>query len=123
MNNKKQYGIWLDSRHAIVAGRGNPENDGFVIMGNVENDGPQPNSSEHSFNNNEAALTQKYFKQILSLMPNIDEIHITGTGQIQEQLIKYMSETPQYKNAVATESTSNKMSNEDFVQFLKEQYN
>ena len=57
-------------------------------------------------------LTQKFFKEIAALMQNVDEIHITGTGDSQEQFMKFLAGTPQYKNAVADESTSNKMSDE-----------
>lgn len=56
-------------------------------------------------------------------MPNVDEIHITGTGQIQEQFMKFLAETPQYKNAVAKESTSNKMSDESVVKFISTHFN
>ena len=55
-------------------------------------------------------------------MPNIDEIHITGTGQIQEQFIKYLSETAQYKNVHSSESTSTKMSDEDAIAFFKKHF-
>jgi hypothetical protein len=48
-------------------------------------------------------------------MPNVDEIHLTGTGQIQEQFMKFLAETPQYKNVVSTESTANKMSDENLI--------
>jgi hypothetical protein len=56
-------------------------------------------------------------------MPNIDEIHITGTGQIQEQFIKFLADTPQYKNAISSTSTSNKMSDENLAVFIKKYFN
>jgi hypothetical protein len=34
-----------------------------------------------------------------------------------------MSETPQFKNAVAKESTSNKMSDEKLLEFMSEKFN
>ena len=108
----------MDSRHAMVAGRGSHEGADFVMIGNVDNSGPDSNSSENAEHNQEQALTHKYFKEIAKLMPNVDEIHVTGTGQIQEQFIKYLSETPQYKNTEASESTSNKMGHEDFISFV-----
>jgi hypothetical protein len=51
-------------------------------------------------------------------MVNIDEIHVTGTGQAQEQFIHFLADTPQYKHAVATESTSNRMADEDLLLLL-----
>lgn len=56
-------------------------------------------------------------------MPNIDEIHITGTGQAQEQFIKFLAETAQYKNVITSESTSNKMSNENLALFMMKYFN
>ena len=84
---------------------------------------PESNSNESAFNNQEIALTHKFFKEIASKMPNIDEIHITGTGQIQEQFIKFLADTAQYKNAISTESTSNKMSDEKLLEFINSKFN
>ena len=95
----------------------------FAVIGQVNNAGPDNNSNENAANNQEIALTQKFFKEIASQMPNIDEIHITGTGQVQEQFMKYLAETPQYKNVAASESTSNKMSEENLLLFIKKHFN
>ena len=121
--NKKQYGVWMDSRHATIAGRQDIDSGDFVILGHVKNPGPDANSSENAANNQEIALTQKYFKEIASKMPNIDEIHITGTGQIQEEFIKFLANTPQYKNASSYESTSKKMDDDQFVAFISDKFN
>ena len=121
--NKKQFGVWMDSHNATIVGRENTENSEFSVLFYVQNEGAANNSNENSSNNQEIALTLKFFKEIASKMPNVDEIHITGTGQIQEQFIKFLGETAQYKNAKATESTSNKMSDESFVKFIMNHFN
>ncbi|MGZ5282901.1 MAG: hypothetical protein ACXWDO_07215 [Bacteroidia bacterium] len=120
--NKKQFAVWMDTHHATIAGR-NEENNEFVILGHVENSGPDRNSSESAANNQEIALTHSFFKEIASKMQNIDEVHVTGTGQIQEEFINYLAETPQYKDAVATESTSNKMDDEAMIAFTTKHFN
>ena len=51
-------------------------------------------------------------------MQNTEEVHLTGTGTSQEQLMRYMKETPQFKNTITTESTSNKMSDENLAEFI-----
>jgi hypothetical protein len=56
-------------------------------------------------------------------MQNVDEVHVTGTGDAQEQFIKYLAETPQYKNATTIASTSNKMSDEKLIEFVAAQFN
>lgn len=112
----------MDTHDATIVGHESADSDTFVVLGHVHNDGPEPNSSEFAANNEEKTLTQKYFKKIAALMPNIDEIHVTGIGQIQEQFIHYLADTPQYKNAIATDSTSNKMSDENLLIFIGKQF-
>jgi len=121
--NKKLFGVWMDSHHATIVGTENNDSKEFIILGQVKNAGADNNSNENASNNQEIALTHKFFKEIASKMPNIDEIHITGTGQIQEQFIKFLAETPQYKNAVSTESTSNKMSDENLLSYISKHFN
>jgi len=113
----------MDSHNATIVGKDQSGDEEFVILGHVKNAGPDNNSNENASNNQEIALTQKFFKEIAGKMPNIDEIHITGTGQIQEQFTKFLAETAQYKNAVSTDSTSNKMSDENLTAFISNHYN
>ena len=121
--NKKSFGVWMDSHNATIVGKENIDNGEFIILGHVSNAGPDKNSNENTAHNQEISLTHKFFKEIASKMPNVDEIHITGTGQIQEQFINFLADTPQYKNAIATESTSNKMSDENFTSFIMNHFN
>ena len=123
VRNKKQFGVWLDSQQAIIVGRATDEAGAFEIVGHAENAGPRGNSNENTANNAAKTLQQKYFKEISSHMLNVEEVHITGTGDAQEQFIKYMSETPQFRNTVAKESTSNKMAEAKLVEFITEKFN
>jgi len=123
MSGKKQFGVWMDSHHATVVGREDVTEGKFIVLGHATNDGAEGNSSENAANNHEITLRQKFFKEITAFMQNVDAIHITGTGDAQEQFIKYLSETPQYKNAEAKESTSNKMSDEKFVEMIEANFN
>jgi stalled ribosome rescue protein Dom34 len=119
---KKQFGIWMDTQHATIVGRKDIDDGDFTILGHVKNDGASGNSNENAAHHQEIALTHKFFKEIVHSMPNIDEIHVTGTGQIQEQFIKFLHETPQYKTVLATESTSNKMSDDQLVAFMAKHF-
>ena len=116
--NKKQFGIWMDSHQATIIGREKTEAGDFVVLGHEKNEGPQGNSNENASNNNEKTLRQTYFKSITSHMQNVDELHVTGTGQVQEQFIHWLAATPQFKNVKTEESTSNKMSDESLVKFF-----
>ncbi len=121
--NKKQFGIWMDSHHATIAGREDIDNGSFIILGHVKNNGADSNSNENASNHQEIALTHKFFKEIVAKIPNMDEVHVTGTGQIQEQFIKFLADTAQYKNASSTESTSNKMDDEKLLAFITKHFN
>ena len=123
VKSKKQFGVWMDSHHATIVGKEQIEDGEFKVLGHVINVKPAPNSNEKTANNQEIGLTQKFFKEIASKMPNIDEIHITGTGQVQEQFMKFLADTPQYKNAISSESTSNKMSDESLVSYMSNYFN
>lgn len=123
LQNKKQFGVWMDSRHATVVGRKNVDTGDFVIIGQVENKGADSNSNEKSVHNAQKGLQQKFFKEITAFMQNAEEVHITGTGTEQEQFIHYMAETPQFKNTKAEESTSNKISDEKLLEYIAEKFN
>jgi hypothetical protein len=116
VKSSKQFGVWMDSHHATVLGRKNVTDGGFVVLGHIKNDEPVSNSSEKSSHHLETTLMHKFFKQITALMQNVDEVYVTGTGDAQEQFIKYLSETPQYKHAKATIGTSNKMPDEKLAE-------
>ena len=113
----------MDAHHATITGRESIDHGDFIILGHVENPPADKNSSENASNNQEIALTHKFFKEIAAKMPNVDEIHITGTGQAQEQFIKFLADTPQYKNADASESTSAMMSDEQLIVTMTRHYN
>ena len=122
VKNKKQFGVWMDSQHAIVAGREKDGTGDFVILGQAKTGGQESNSNENAANNAEKGMTQKLFKEVTSYMQNADEVHVTGTGTAQEQFIKYLKETPQFKNTIAKESTSNKMSDEKLVEYISAKF-
>lgn len=120
---KKQFGIWMDNHQAIVVGRADASDTAFSVIGHAGNEGARPNSSEKMEHNDEKTLQHKFFKEILNHMQNADEVHITGTGTAQEQLMKYMSEIPQYKHTETKASTTNKMSEESLVKLIESKFN
>jgi stalled ribosome rescue protein Dom34 len=116
--NKKQFGVWMDTHHATVIGRANADTEEFTVLGVAANAGAEHNTSEKNEHNDERTLQHKFFKEILSLMQNAEEVHLTGTGTSQEQLRHYMAATPQFKNTVTQESTSNKMSDANLAAYI-----
>jgi len=123
VKNKKQFGIWMDSQNATVVGREQIDAGNFVIIAHTKNKSQGGNSNENASNNSEKTLQQKFFKEIGSHMQNVDEVYVTGTGKEQEQFIRFLSETPQFKNVAAKESTSNKMSDEKLLEYMTAYFN
>ena len=120
---KKQFGVWMDTRHATVVGRANEDSEDFIVLGIADNSGDAHNTSEKNGRTDGRTLQHKFFKEILSHMQNAEEVHLTGTGTAQEALMHYMAETPQFKNTVVEESTSNKMSDENLAAYIAAKFN
>ena len=123
VKNKKQFGVWMDTQHATVIGHADATHDEFSVLGHVDNPAAEGNSNENAAQNLEKTKLNRFFKSITDLMQNADELHVTGTGTVQEQFIHYLAETAQFKNTVALESTSNKMSDERLVEFISGKFN
>ncbi|HEU5166226.1 MAG TPA: hypothetical protein VFU29_11830 [Chitinophagaceae bacterium] len=121
--NKKQFGVWMDTHHAIVVGRATSGTEDFTVLAVAGNAGAEHNTSEKNQHNDERTLQHKFFKAILSHMQNAEEVHLTGTGTSQEQLMRYMADTPQFKNTATKESTSNKMSDANLVAYIGAKFN
>ena len=121
--NKKQFGVWMDTHHATVVGRATAATEDFTVLAVAGNPGAEHNTSEKNQHNDERTLQHKFFKEILSHMQNAEEVHLTGTGTSQEQLMRYMADTPQFKNTVTHESTSNKMSDENLGAYIDAKFN
>ena len=115
---KKQFGVWMDTRHATIVGRADAAGSEFSVLGHAENPAAGGNSNENTAHNLEKTQLQQFFKKIAAFMPNAEEVHVTGTGTVQEQFIHHLAETPQFKNTAARECTSNKMSDERLVEFI-----
>ena len=120
---KKQFGVWMDTHQATVVGRANADTENFTVLAVAGNAGAEHNTSEKNQHNDERTLQNKFFKEILSHMQNAEEVHLTGTGTSQEQLMRYMADTPQFKNTVTQESTSNKMSDENLAAYICAKFN
>ncbi|RYD20844.1 MAG: hypothetical protein EOP88_13530 [Verrucomicrobiaceae bacterium] len=118
VKNKKQFGIWMDSRRATIIGHADASSEEFSVLGHATNPGADGNSNENAAQNQEKTLQAQFFKEITRHMQNAEEVHVTGTGTIQEQFIHYLAETPQFKKTVARECTSNPMSDERLVEFI-----
>ena len=112
----------MDTQHATIVGYA-PETTDFTVIGHAKNPGPGANSNENASNNLEVALVHKYFKEIGHHLVNAEEVHITGTGTIQEQFLHYLGETPQFKKTVTSQSTSKPMSDERLVEFVGTYFN
>jgi hypothetical protein len=123
VKHKKQFGIWMDNHHATIIGYADPTAEKLSVLGHAKNPGADGNSNENAANNQAKTLQTQFFKEITSHMQNAEEVHVSGTGIVQEQFIHYLADTPQFKNTAAKECTSNKMSDEKLLEFFTEKLN
>ncbi len=119
MSNQKKFGVWMDSRHATIATVEGDHSKAFVLVAHVKGEDGSHNSSEKNANNEVQALQRKFFKEITTHMQNAEVVHVTGTGDAQEQFIHFLADTPQFKNTKTSESTSNKMSEEQLMEYFE----
>lgn len=108
----------MDNHQATIVGSSTPEAESLSVLAHVKGEINTRNSSEKNSNNQEKTVQAKFFKEIASHMTNATHVHVTGTGQAQEQFIHYLSSTPQFKNSKTAESTSNKMSDEKLIVYM-----
>jgi len=121
MASQKKFGVWMDKHAATVIAKDESiqKGDGdILVLAHIVGEKIAPNSSEKTANNHEKMALAKYFKQIASQLQNATFVHITGTGQVQEQFMHYLAETPQFKNTQTVESTSTKMSDEKLIEMM-----
>lgn len=123
MSNQKQFGVWMDTHQATIVGSENGADSALVVLAHTKGAEVTHNSSEKNENNDKRTLQTKFFKEIATHLQNATHLHVTGTGQVQEQFIHYLAATPQFKNVKTEESTSNKMSDERLVVFFTEKLN
>lgn len=123
MNNQKQFGVWMDTLNATVVGSDHSETGALTVLAHIKGEEASPGSGNKNLNNQKIMLQAKFFKEIATHLQNATHLHATGTGQVQEQFLHYLAETPQFKNLETTESTANRMSDERLVEFFAEKFN
>jgi hypothetical protein len=123
MTDRKLAGIWMDTENATVVKNHDIENSfKFFICEPVKRTVQGGNSSEKSANNAEQTNTAKFFKDLEHLITNTQELYLTGTGDIQEQFKHHLGETAQYKNLKVTLDTDEQMSDEHFLEKVKQHF-
>jgi len=120
MNNNKQFGVWMDTHHATIVGSENKDSDDLTVLAHVKGEDSAQYSNETHAQNHKQDIQSKFFKDIASHLVNATHVHVTGTGQVQEQFIHYLADTPQFKNSITKESTSIEMSDEKLVEYIAE---
>lgn len=113
----------MDTHHATIVGTDNTESGALVIVAHIKGEEVSPSSSDKNESNQKKTLQAKFFKEITSHLQNATHLHATGTGQVQEQFIHYLADTPQFKNTKTVESTSNKMSDESLLAYFTDKLN
>lgn len=118
MIKQKKFGVWMDNHQATIVGYENEESDALAVLAHLKSEHGAANSSEKTANNHEQSIQLKFFKEIAVHMLNPVYVHVTGTGQAQEQFIRFLADSPQFKNVPTSESTSIKMSDATLLAFI-----
>ena len=113
----------MDTQHATVIGNDNSEAGTLIILAHVAGEAVSPSQSDKNEHNQKQMQQAKFFKEIAAHLVNATYLHATGTGQVQEQFIHYLADTPQFKNTKTEESTANKMSDERLLEFFADKLN
>jgi hypothetical protein len=121
MIKQRKFGVWMDNHQATIVGYENEESDKLAVLAQLKSDHSAANSSEKTAHNHEQSVQLKFFKEIASHLLNPVYVHITGTGQAQEQFIHFLADTPQFKNVKTAESTANKMNDEKLLEYFSAQ--
>ena len=105
--NRRQAGLWLDQRSAILISR-DPENgDGdYAIQEKLHADEEQRGGNEHTMNSGKQADTLKYFKTLANLLSGYDEILIFGPGKLQEQFRNFLKDEAHFNDTKITLDTT-----------------
>jgi hypothetical protein len=119
---KKQFGVWMDTHQATIVGRADANSTEFTVLGIAGEAGADPGEKTRHHDKS-PHLQHRFFKEILFYMHNAEEVHLTGTGTSQEQLMHYMADTPQFKDTITKESISNKMSDENLAAYISAKFN
>jgi len=123
MNNQKKFGVWMDTQHATVIGSDGSETGTLKVLAHIQGEANPQGTGNKVEHNQKRMLQAKFFKDIATHLENATDVHATGTGQVQEQFIHFLAETPQFKNVKTAESTANRMSDERLVEFFAEKLN
>ncbi|MDR2235190.1 MAG: hypothetical protein LBE92_03620 [Chryseobacterium sp.] len=124
MTDRKLAGIWIDTEKAIVVKNHDAQNAfKFFLCSPVKAEIQHGNSSENAGNNAERTNRIKFFKEVEHLLTNSQEVYITGPGTIQEELRNYLHDTAQFRNLKIDLDTSQKMSDEQVLETVKEYFN
>lgn len=119
MTNPKKFGVWMDTHHATIV-QSDETSGALKVIAHITGEEVSPNTSENTENNQKKTLQVKFFKEITHHMQNATHLHATGTGQVQEQFIHFLAETPQFKNTKTEQSTANKMSDERLLNYFND---
>lgn len=123
MTDKKVAGLWIDTHKAIVVKNHDAQNAfKFFLCNPIKAEIQHGNSNENAANNAEQTNKMKFFKEIDHLIENTEELYVTGPGQVQEELKRYLHETAQFKNLKITLDTAQQMSEEQVLETVKKHF-
>ncbi|HMK03753.1 MAG TPA: hypothetical protein VK489_06160 [Ferruginibacter sp.] len=122
MINQRKFGVWMDSEHATIVRTVDHKPGALEIIAHINREEVAATPLNKYENKQKKMLQLKFFKEIATHLENPTHLHATGTGQVQEQFLRYLAETPQFNKTIMEESTASRMSDERLMEYFEEKF-
>lgn len=124
---KKNVGLWIDHRNALIVIPNGESDEIKKILSNVEKRGwfsgpaAQDRTADDIRDRGIASDLGKYYDQVICAVREFDSILITGPGEAKRELQKKLEKEGLGKRIVAVE-TADKMTDRQFVAKVRQRF-
>lgn len=126
---KKQVGVWMDHREAIVVVVGAGGVDIHYVESNVEKShrlaggsraetpwGPQDIASEHRIEERRMHQMVRYFDRLVKMIGAAEQLFIMGPGEGKGEFARHLQQIHELKGRIAGVESRDKMTENQIVQ-------
>ncbi len=132
---KKQIGIWIDSKEAIIINLGDEANNTIKIESNLENRihhdkegdkgsfmGSRHIDNETKFNERRENEMNHFLKEVMTKISDADEVFVFGPAETKLKLKHEMENNKTMQKKVACFAAAERMTANQMVAKVKEHY-
>lgn len=132
MNSKKQAGVWIDGKKAVVVTLNQKDNEVTIIPSNIEDKthyenegdkgsfmGRQHISHEKTFDNRKKNQLDSFLQEVICTLENVDGIYICGPAEVKDHLKKEILANQRLENAFRGIDSCEQMTENQLVAKVK----